>query len=193
MNIKEINWFGLGGSIATFALVILSLVYASPWWQLAIGQELVYVNLSPLNFNVNLFGTTILIPLLWFINLAFLLSFIACAVALLIYSIIPKRGYSESLLNFAYKRPLVALIFFLIFLFAGAALIGMFLKFSIPIMGSTTTFMSMGEMTIRLPITAGFTWTFWLAVAAAVLCIAAKIYHRRIVPKKVSEQVASKT
>jgi len=194
MNIKEINWFGLAGSIATLILVVISIVYTSPWWQLSIGQELASINLSPLNFNMDIFGTNITIPLLWFINLAFILSFIACAVALLIYSIFPNRGYSENLLNFAYKRPLVAILFFLIFLFAGIALIGFILRFNIPIIGSTITTMTMGNMSIKISITTGFTWVFWLAIAAAALCIAAKVYHRKmIMPKRTSKPPTSKS
>jgi len=180
------NWLGLAGAIATFAVVILSLAFASPWWQLKVGQELGQADISPLNFNVSLLGTSISIPIIWFLNLACQLSLMACAIALLVYSVVPEKKYSKSLLGFAYKKPLIIIIFFLASLFIATNFAGMLLRLNIPIAGSTTITLDVGDATLGIPISTGFTWVFWLAVIAGGLCIAARFYHKRIVSAPVA-------
>ena len=180
MGIKRINWLGLAGGVTTLSLVVVALVYASPWWQLAIGEEMGRASTSPLNFNADLFGESIRIPIIQFLNVGSLLSLIACAIAILIYSIVPNKSYSQNLLNFAYKKPLIIVIVFLVVLFIATYVAGTLFHSSIPLMGSAIIKLSFGGVSIAIPITTGFTWTFWLAVVAAGLCIAAKIYHKRI-------------
>jgi hypothetical protein len=177
----KINWFGLAGGITTVGLIIVSLFY--PWWQVTAGEGLVKANVSPLNTSLNFLGTAFTIPLIWALNLASLFSLVASGIVMLVYSIIPTKTYSKHLLGFAYKKPLFALLFFVIVLFALTVIIQAVFGLNIPLIGSATATlpetMTYGA-TVEVLISTGFQWPFWLAALAAGLCIAARFYHKRI-------------
>lgn len=181
MDFKKINWFGLAGGIILLVLVVLALAYASPWWQLSVAEEVGQANISPLSFNVKLLGSQVAVPLMFYLNLACLLSFVASAVAIIIYSIIPQRSFSKHLLGFAYKKPLIALIIFLVSIFIVTSVVQSILQISIPMAGASTITLSVSDITVEIPVTTGFTWVFWLALLAVILCIAARFYHKKIV------------
>jgi hypothetical protein len=190
MKVNQINWFGLAGGIVTIILVIASLMVA-PWWQLGIGQGLGQANLSPLNFSFSLLGTPVTIPLIWFLNVACTLSLIASAIAILIYSVIPTRHFSEHLLGFAYNKPLITVIIFLASLFVVTYLAGTMFQASIPLAGSTNLTLESSEATVNVLVTTGFTWVFWLGIIATTLCIVARIYHGRIAPEQTTAPVTT--
>jgi hypothetical protein len=183
----KINWVGLAGGVTTIALIIISLF--SPWWQITVGEDLVKANVSPLNTNFNFLGNTFTIPLIWALNLSSLLSLVASGIAMLVYSIIPTKPYSKHLLGFAYKKPLFILLLFVIVLFALTQIIQAMFSLSVPLIGSTTATlpesMTYGA-TIAVLISAEFQWPFWLAAVAAGLCIAARLYHKRVTTVQVS-------
>jgi phosphoglycerol transferase MdoB-like AlkP superfamily enzyme len=117
---------------------------------------------------------------------------------MLLYSVIPTKSYSKELLGFSYKKPIYALISFVAGLLVLVA-IASFLGVSIPVMGSSnvalpTQFMPMGA-SISVLVSGSFQLPFWLAIVAAALCIAARLYHRRVakVPKTGPETAASPT
>ncbi len=107
--------------------------------------------------------------------------FVACAVALFIYSVATQKSYSKDLLNFAYKKPLITFIFFVVTLVGASYVAQSFIGASVPLSGTSTLNISVGEITADMPISTGFTWVFWLAVATAVLAIVAKIYDWKII------------
>jgi hypothetical protein len=119
-------------------------------------------------------------PIAWFLNISCQLSLIASAVAMLISSFASNKEYSKNLINFAYKKPLIVIIIFLIFLSIAIYIAGTLLQINVPLTGSTTTTLDAGPATIDVPITTEFTWIFWLAIATAILCIAAKLYHKKL-------------
>ncbi|MBC7128540.1 MAG: hypothetical protein H5T45_02250 [Thermoplasmatales archaeon] len=172
----KINWPGLVGSIATFALIIFSFFY--PWWELKIGN-IGQADISPINLKIDLFGLQFRIPAIYFINLACLLSLIASAIAMLIYSLLPDKNYSKDLLKFAYKKPLIVLIIFSLFLLIILYPIRLMFSIYIPINGSTNVTLPAGDAEIEAIIKTGFTFLFWLAIISALLCIIAKFYHRK--------------
>ena len=178
---RRINWFGLAAGIITLVVVVVSLFL--PWWQLTIGDKLIQVNASPMNTNFGLLSLQFTIPLIWAWNLASILTFVAAGLVMLLYSVIPTKSYSKELLGFSYKKPIYALISFVAGLLVLVA-IASFLGVSIPVMGSSnvalpTQFMPMGA-SISVLVSGSFQLPFWLAVAAAALCIVARIYHMRI-------------
>jgi hypothetical protein len=183
----KINWVGLAGGVTTIALIIISLF--SPWWQITVGEDLVKANVSPVNTNFNFLGNTFTIPLIWALNLSSLLSLVASGIAMLVYSIIPTKPYSKHLLGFAYKKPLFTLLLFVIVLFALTQITQAMFSLSVPLIGSTTATlpesMTYGA-TIAVLISAEFQWPFWLAAVAAGLCIAARLYHKRVTTAQVS-------
>src|SRR3972149_358657 len=112
----RINWFGLAGGVTIFLAIVASLFV--PWWQLTIGDDLVSAKISPLSTNFNVLGTAFTIPLIWVLNIVGLLSMVLSGVAMLIYSIVPTKSYSNQLLSFGYKKPLFTVLFFVGVLFA---------------------------------------------------------------------------
>ena len=187
---RSINWFGLSAGIITLIVLVIS-IYV-PWWQLTIGQNLIKVDASPLNTNFGLFGAQFTIPLIWALNLISILTFTACGLVMLIYSLNPTKSYSKHLLVFSYKKPLYVLISFVAGLLAIVIIAG-FLGMSIPLTGSATLtlptqFISSG-LSISALISGSFELPFYLAIVAAALCIAARIYHKNLakIPKTAPE------
>jgi len=178
----KINWLGLAGGVITLVVVAVSLFY--PWWRLEVGEGLVTANVSPLNTNFNLLGTGFSMPLLWAVNLVSVLSLLLSGIIMVIYSLFPLKSYSKTLLCFAYKKPLYTVVFFVVFLFVSAFIVQVFLHFDVPLSGSTKSVFPIPFFqgtNVSVLISAGFQWAFWLATVAAGLCIAARIYHKRVV------------
>jgi len=191
---RKINWFGLAAGI--IILIVLVLSFYVPWWQLTIGENLIKVNASPVNTNFGLFGAQFTVPLIWALNLISILMFTASGLVMLIYSLNPTKSYSKHLLGFSYKKPLYVLITFAACLVAITIIAG-FLGMSIPLMDSTTLslptqFMPTG-LSISALVSGSFQLPFYLAIVAAALCIAARLYHRKLVkvPKTEPETAVS--
>jgi hypothetical protein len=185
MNLKMINWFGLVGGILIVILVGVSYFFASPWWQISLAEDdFVKVNISPLTTSFVLLGKTRATPpLILALNITALLFFTAAAIVLLIYSMIPTRSYSMHLLGFAWKKPLYAVVIFVVSLVVVSYVAGSYIKVNIPVAGTADSELSIEGNSINFSVTTGFTWTFLLAVVATGFCVAARIYHRIIVPK----------
>lgn len=180
----RINWVGLAGGSVTLAVVAVS--FFIPWWRLSV-EGFVEANISPLNTNFSLLGNAFTIPLLTALNIVGLLSFVASGVVMLIYSVLPTKNYSKHLLGFAYRKPLYTLVFFVISLVAVSFLVQSIIGLSVPLSGSTTATIPESIIrgaTVTLLISTGFLWPFWLAAVAAGLCIAARIYHKRLTATK---------
>jgi hypothetical protein len=137
------------------------------------------------------------IPILFAINIAIIALFTASGVIFIIYSIKPTKSYSKHLLSYGWKRPLYTIIGFLvaivIILYVVPDIINTMAHSSmipvpiVPLMGSSVIQLSSGifgnSNSIQIGITAvtTFEYTFYLGLAATVLGIVARIYHRRIV------------
>jgi hypothetical protein len=190
--LSKINWFGLAGGITTIIVVVVSLF--SPWWQLTVGDNFVQANASPVNTNFSFLGTAFTIPLIWALNIVSLLSLILSGAVMLVYSVMPAKSYSKHLLGFAYRKPLYTLIFFVVGLFAVTSILQAIVGIGVPLMGSTTVTLPQffsSSVTISVLLSAGFQYPFWLAIVAAGLCIAARLYHKKVAaPKQPTEPVA---
>jgi hypothetical protein len=184
----KINWFGLAGSITVITLITISMFV--PWWQLTIGDDLVTTNASPLNTNFNFLGDSLTIPLIIALNIASIILLSASGIVMLIYSLKPEKSYSKRLLGFAYKKPLYSVLLFVIALFLVTILAKSLFSLDVPLSGSSTstlpTDMTQG-VTTSVQMNAGFRWPFLLATIAAGLCIAARIYHKKINPTNTTE------
>jgi len=181
--LTKFNWFGLAGGATTLLVIAVSLVY--PWWQLTVGDDLMTINASPVNTNFGFLDTSFTIPFIWALNIVSILSLLASGIAMLIYSIIPRKSYSKHLLGFGYKKPLYTVLFFIIGLVVTTIILQAVLSINVPLMGSTTSTLPIpfvSGVTLSFLLTAGFQWSFWLAVVAAALCIAARLYHRKVAP-----------
>jgi hypothetical protein len=183
----RINWFGLVGGVLTLVLAVASL--SIPWWQITVGVNLATIELSPVRLGVILLGVSLTFPIIVAINVIFLLLLVAAGIALIIYSVVPARPYSKHLMGFAYKKPLGIFISFAILVFlltnvgsiiSAISRVGGLGSFDLPLSGAKTIVYSAQSATISVPISTSLQWTFWLAMVIAILCVAARIYHRRL-------------
>ena len=178
----KVNWIGVAGGIATLLLITVSLFV--PWWRFTVGNPvLAEANFSPVNLNFAILGTAITIPIIWALNIASLLSLAAGGIIMLIYSVMPAKPYSKRLLGFSYNKPLFAVVFFVIELVVLTLLVKTYSGFTFPLMGSTTVqlpqSMTQGA-NVGVGVSAAFEWPFWFAIVVAGLCVAARLYHRKV-------------
>ena len=194
MNSK-MNWFGIAGAISIFLLIAVSVFF--PWWQITIGSvtsPLAVFGTSPMNMNVNFLGQAFTFPLVIAINLSVVLSLLAGAITILIYSVNPTKPYANRLLRFSYKKPLYAVIIFAVGLIAVVLLTKFVAGLDVPIIGTVNAQTngamfqsSLNGLSIKnVLLTAGFQWPFYLAVASAILCVAARLYNKRVVSSAVT-------
>ncbi len=181
---KKINIIALVAGISTLLLIAISIFV--PWWQLAVGNPAVAsVNVSPVNVNLDLLGNFVTIPIIYALNIASALSLASGGIVMLIYSLKPNKTYSSKLLGFGYKKPLYAVILFVIGMFAMSYLVQRFSGFTFPLMGSSSLSLPQGMapegVNINVAVSAGFGWPFYFAIVVAGLCVAARLYHRKVV------------
>ena len=177
---RKINYLGLAAGIVT--LVMLAVSFYLPWWQITIGQSLIKINASPVNTTFGVFGTQLTIPLIWALNLITILTFAASGVIMLIYSLVPTKTYAKHLIGFSWKKPLYTIIGFVGSLVVILLLAGHFGLY-LPLNGSQTVTLPSNwtqGATVTAVVTDTFEASFWLAVVAAGLCIAARFYHTHI-------------
>ncbi|MCW3995040.1 MAG: hypothetical protein NWE98_02680 [Candidatus Bathyarchaeota archaeon] len=190
---REINWFGLAAGI--IMLVMLAASFFLPWWQLTVGAGLMRINASPIATTFDLLGEQFLIPIIFAINISTILLFIVAGALMLIYSLLPTKSYSKHLLSFSYKKPIYVLISFIAVLLIMNA-VASFLGVNFPVMGSTTfnfpQQLAFGSgVEVSTSMTAEFMLPFWLALAAAILCVIARLYHPRLTSKKTTANPTS--
>jgi hypothetical protein len=179
--LSKINWFGFVGGALTILMIVVSMFY--PWWQLTVGDDLIKINASPVNTNFGFLDASFTIPFIWALNVIGLLTLLLSGVAMLIYSVMPTKSFAKPLLDFGYKKPLFTFLFFVIGLVAVTMILQAILDFNLPLMGSATNTLPIpfaSGVTISVFLSAGFQWSFWLAVVAAALCIAARLYHKKV-------------
>jgi hypothetical protein len=178
----KINWFGLAGGISTLCLIAVSIFV--PWWVLTVGGGIVKANVSPIYADFNFVGNAFTVPLIFAINIASILTMLAGGVAMLVYSVKPEKTYSKRLLSFGYAKPLIIVAIFIIILIALPILVGAVANISVPILGSEITTLpqtaTQGTI-VTVLMTAELQWPFGLALAAAILCVGARLYHKRMI------------
>lgn len=181
---KPISIIGLVTAITIFVLIAVS--YFIPWWQLMVGAPaLAFVNISPLNLNFSLFGDILTIPLIWAINISCLLMLLAGGIIMAIYSLAPTKPYATKLLGYGYKQPLIALILFVVEVFGLVFSVKAFTGLDIPLSGpgviGLPAALAPSGVSVSVNVAAAFGLPFFLAIAVVVLCVAARLYHGKIV------------
>jgi hypothetical protein len=187
---NRINYVALVAGVLSLVLVALS--WFVPWWQFTVGNPAITtVNFSPVNFNFSLFNTLLTVPLIWALNIASLLTLLAGGIALLVYALMPQKSYSKQILGFGYKKPLYALILFvieLVVLYFSATMIS---GVSFPIMGSGVlslpSSIAPGGVSVSVAVSTAFGWTFYFAIAVVALCIVARFYHCKMEEKPATQ------
>jgi len=102
---------------------------------------------------------------------------------LFIYSVKPNKSYSKKLLGFVWNKPVYALAIFVIELIALVLLVKNFAGFDFPLYGSATIQLPQSMLqnsTGSVAVVAVFEWPSYFATVVAGLCVAAKLYHRKV-------------
>lgn len=108
---RQINYIALVAGILTLVLIAVSVFV--PWWQFTVGDPAIaQMSLSPVTYNMALFGQILTMPLIFALTLGSMLTLIAGGIIMLIYSVFPTKSYSKQLLGFGYKKPFYAIILF---------------------------------------------------------------------------------
>lgn len=195
---SKISVIALVAGIATLLLIAVSVFV--PWWQFKVGTPaLAVMDFSPVNFNVNLFGVAFNVPLIWAMNVATLLTLAAGAIVLLVYAVKPTKPYSKKLLSFGYNKPIYAVVLFVAELLVLTYGVGGAVGFAIPLIGSKAMALppslAPNGANISVNVSAGFLWPFYFAIVVVALCVATRLYHRKIadvatpgVPLKIQAQ-----
>jgi hypothetical protein len=186
MNYK-INWIGVAGGAATLLLIAVSLFV--PWWKFTVGTAatgspaFAEANFSPVNLNFSILGNALSIPIIWALNMAALLTLLSGGLIMLIYSVKPEKSYSKKLLGFSWNKPLFAVVLFVVELVALGLLAKSVAGFDVPLMGASTIHLPnlASGISISIGVIAAFEWPFYLAIVVAGLCVAARLYHRKVV------------
>ncbi len=184
---SRINWFSLTGGITTLLVIAISMFV--PWWQLRVGDSIIAANVSPLYTNFDMIGNSFTLPAIMAVNLSCILLSLIGAVLMLLYTVKPTKPYAKTLLNFSFATPLFFLIIFLVGLIALTFIVQVLFSFSIPLSGSANIQLPSNTtqgLNVSVQITAEFLWPFYLAIASSVLCIGARLYHKRILPPSVT-------
>lgn len=185
--LRKINPIGIAGSILLLVTLYLSIFYRCYWWEMTVGEGAGFLGVSALNYEVKILGTHVRAEILYFINLATQLLFVESAIAMFIYSLMPNRKFSENLMKFAYLKPIIILSFFIASLLMlliplPATLISKIL----PIVGEEVVSVNVMNISLDIPLRAGFTAAFWLTVTASLLCALAPMYHKEIMSKSLN-------
>jgi hypothetical protein len=187
---RKINIVALSAGVLTLVLIAVSLFV--PWWQFTVGDPAIaQMSLSPVTYNLALFGKILTMPLVYALTLGSMLSLVAGGVIMLIYALVPNKSYSKQLLGFGYKKPFYAIILFaaaLASLYFSASYLG---GMNVPINGQGTMGLpeAIGDVGVgvSVKVQSSLNWPFYLAIVVAALCIAARIYHRKIDAKPVTQ------
>jgi hypothetical protein len=182
--LNKINIVALVAGISTLILIAISIFV--PWWQFIVGNPAIAtVNVSPVNVNLALLGDSFTVPLIYALNIASALTLASGGITMLIYSLRPNKSYSMKLLGFGYKKPLYALIIFVITLVAMSFIAQKISGFAFPVIGSVATTIPQSMLpdgaNVSINVSAVFGWPFYFAIVVAGLCIAARLYHRKTV------------
>lgn len=186
---NKMNWFGITGSISIFTVIVVSIFV--PWWQVSVGSvdsPLANFQVSPMSNNFSFLGQTFTFPLIMAINISVIISLLAGGIAILVSSINPKKSYANKLLTFSYRKPIYALLIFVIGLFITIVLTKSVTGLDVPMIGSANSAVDgsiiqslLGDISIsNVLFTAGFQWPFYLVIVSAILCIIANYYDKRI-------------
>ena len=182
--LRKINLVGVAGSILLSIALYLSIFCGHYWWEMNIGEDAGFFGISALNYEVSILGAYVRVEILYFINMVAQLLFVESAIAMLTYSLMPNRKFSENLMRFAYLKPVTTLLFFIIsLLMLLLPLPATLLRKTLPIVGEGIVSISIMSISLEIPLRADFTGTFWLTAAASLLCALAPIYHKEIISK----------
>ena len=196
---RKINWLGVIAGALTLALPFMG-----TWWRLTLGMDAVTMLISPFGVEMSLFGEeTIRSPLFWWFCLGLKLGVVYLGVLLLVGSVLSisdrRAAIAEQLARFSARKLLWLVVAFVAVLVIVITLVNQSseifrsligdipfqLQSELPyLVGKGEVSAGLEGMHLSIPISMELTRAFAMAVLAAALGIASRIYQKRLYNKK---------
>lgn len=191
---RRVNFIGV---VAAALMLLLVSDRNPPWWRFDVGGVAV-LNASPFKLSFNVAGSNVLPPVVEYLTLGAWLAMIAGALLVLAGSMC-TRPWSRGLVSFglskiAWELGALVIVMLLIYLAAGPVLGPLLMgragieviEAQVPLMAGQGALklgvaQPLGGALITIPIASELTQRFYLALAALITCIAARIYQGRLV------------
>lgn len=183
-NVLSLNYRVNPLGIASALLLFYVASSNKPWWTLTGGQEGMQTfsaEVSPFNVAVEVLGKPVTVPILPYLTLAARLSVILAAATILAGSLLANRPWSKPMMS---VMGMVLPILFICGLFIGLSLAKSYVGVDLPLTGESVLSYSIpyGEFNIatETPATAALTIEYWIALAAGILSVLARILQGKI-------------
>lgn len=184
-DFSKCNWPGVVGGI-----LLIILPFTGSWWEMHVGKGAFDVSLSPFTTEIMMFGKIVISPLLYWLNIAFIILMLFFGILLLTGSVLHAnekyRPTSGILVRNNSRKPLYLIILFTIGLAIASYYIGQTLVMSgfsgnFPILlGEGSASMVSGGFTIQVPVSLGLSTAYWIGLLAAIIAAIAGIYQNKI-------------
>lgn len=184
----DLSWVNVPGIIAGIALIVLP--FLGVWWRFAIGTGAVTIGFSPFQVLIQSFGTEITSPLLTSINLGLRIITVYYGILLLAGSVLRAREDRRSMADFlvrvsARKFLWLVLLFIVSVVISDFVINRVFSMMEVPVQipylaGEAVIPLQAGIVSLRIPVTQGFTGTFTIAILVAIISLAAHLYQGRL-------------
>jgi len=195
---RRINWIGVIAGVLTIALPFLG-----KWWQLTLGTGVVFMEISPFGTDIIIFEESVSgaigSPLLWWFLLGIKLVIVYLGVVLLAGSVLSISdrhvAIAEQFIHFSARKLLWLVVAFVAILFLFIVIVNhapgihdssignapFLLQTDLPyLIGEGEVSSVLEVMRFTCPIRMEFTKAFGIAVLAAALGVATRIYQKRL-------------
>jgi len=191
-NVSEPGGFyrvNFPGVIAGIALIVLP--FLDVWWFFALGNAAVVIAYSPFQVLVQALGTGITSPLMTSLSLALKVIFIYYGVLLVAGSLLRVREEGRTRADFLVRVSARKFLWLVIFFVLSVAVSDFIINEAFALMGvhaqvpyftgDSVVPLQLGGVSVKIPVTQGFTGIFTVAIAVAVLSLGAALYQTRLV------------
>ncbi|MEM4699863.1 MAG: hypothetical protein QXT74_02795 [Candidatus Nezhaarchaeales archaeon] len=191
---RRLNPIGL---VAAGLMLALAASKEAPWWVLSVGEVAAF-QVSPFKVSLEVLGCDVVPSVVDYLTLGAWLSVLVGAVLMAAGSL-SRRGWSKALLSFglskiAWGLSAVIIVAALPYLLASSPLRDLLLSYAASLLGARVLSaegpllvgegalrLAVAGLTVTLPLRAYVTQYFYAASACLCLCIAARLYQRRVV------------
>jgi len=180
---RKVNVIGVVGALLLFYAALSN----RPWWTLVggSGEEYTFaVTLSPFMFAAEILGKPMTISIIPYLNLAARLSMLLAAATTLAGSMLVAKPWSKPMIS---TKGLTIPIIFLLGVFIGTQA-ALYMGLNIPVVGEFVLkyVVNAGgvEIVTETPSKAAITSEYWIALAAGIISIIAKVVQGRIAGKE---------
>lgn len=160
-------------------ILILYILYTgAPWWTLtALGESPTFkADVAPYLISIEILDKPVDSPILKYIMLSGMISYLLIGVTCLAAAFIPDREWSKPVIGY---RAIIMIFLTLTTLYFGLYMVRRLIGVSLPFYGTATALFKFpyetGTINVYTPVKAVFTQTFYLAVIAAILAAIGRI------------------